>query len=287
MSTIKIVTDDAGDIPLKHEDLYDIEVLPIRVTLGDESYLSRKELDSAEFYEMMEVSEDFPETMPISSFEFGELFGDLFEQGYTDVIYVSSCSGGSPIYYNAIRAREQFFEDNPDAEGKINIYCIDSGSYSAGYGYAVVEAAKMAEREKSAEEIVEYLEDWFSSARLCFGLYSLKFAKKSALLPSDFATVGELIGLRPVMMVKDGKIEILSKARESSLVSEVAETALNEIEKGSPYCIVYSNDSEQRDELSALLTAELGYPPADSYRIGAAVATHAGYEAIGLVFKGQ
>lgn len=287
MSTIKIVTDDASDIPLKHEDLYDVEVLPIKVTLGDESYLSRKELDGAEFYEMMEDAEDFPETIPISSFEFGELFGDLFEQGYTDVIYVSSCSDGSPIYYNAVRARDHFFEDNPDAEGKINIHCIDSGSYSAGYGYAVVEAAKMAEREKSAEEIVNYLKDWFSSVRLCFGLYSLKFAKKSTLLPNDFATVGEIIGLRPVMMVKNGKIEVLSKARESSLISEVAEISLNEIEKGSPYCIVYSSDSEQRDELASLLTEALGYPPSDSYRIGAAVASHAGYEAIGLVFKGQ
>ena len=286
MSTIKIVTDDASDIPLKHEDLYDIEVLPIKVTLGDENYLSRKEIDGADFYDMLDDAEDIPETSPISSFEFGELFGDLFEQGYTDIIYVSASSNGTSSYCNAVLARDQFFEDIPDAINKLNIYCIDSGSYSAGYGYAVLQAAKMADRGEDSKKIVEYLHSLFADTRICFGLYGLKFAKKSPVLPIDSSSVSELIGIRPIMMVKDGEIEVLSKTRENSLVSEIAETVAEQIKKGTPYFIIYSNDAEQRDEIASLLTETLGYPPADSYRIGAAVAAHTGPETVGVVFQG-
>ena len=209
MSTIKIVTDDASDIPLKHEDLYDIEVLPVKITLGDEVYSGRKELDGAEFYDMLDQAEEIPETSPISSFEFGELFSDLFEQGYTDIIYISSSSNGSASYCNSVLARDQFFEDIPEAANKINIYCMDSGSYSAGYGYAAIEAAKMADRGKDPKEIIEHLRLLFASSKICFGLYSLKFAKKSPILPTDFSVI-DLIGFRPIMMAKDGGIEVVN-----------------------------------------------------------------------------
>lgn len=285
MSTIKIVTDDASDIPLKHEDLYDIEVLPIEVTLGDEVFSGRNELDGADFYDMLADAEDMPQTEEISSFLFEELFGDLFEQGYTDVIYVSSGAQGRSSYYNAVLAREHFFECNSDAKANFNIYCINSGSYSAGYGFAVVEAAKMINREKEAAEIVKYLRDWFDTSALCFGLCDLKYAKKSPIIPIDSASVGELIGLRPIMMVKRGEFEILRKSREGSIPDEIADVTANQIKKGSPYCIIYSSDSEQKDALSSALIEVLGYPPADSYRVGAAVTTHTGPVVIGVVFS--
>lgn len=287
MSTIKIVTDEAGDIPFKHEDLYDIEIIPIRINLGDESFLGRSELDSAEFYETLKCAEDMPETEPVSSFEFGELFSDLFEQGYTDIIYVSSSSKASSTYYNAVQARDQFFEDIPEAKAKLNIYCIDSLSFSAGYGYAVVEAAKMANRGKDAQEIAQYLRSWFSKVGLCFGILGLKFAKKSPFMPVDSAFVDDIIGLRPIMKAKNGEIEILSKVREGSVVSQVTEEALKDLKKGSPYCIIYSDDSQLRDAAAELLTDALGYPPADSYRIGAAIASHTGPEVIGVMFSAK
>ncbi len=288
MSKIKIVTDSGSDISYKHEDLYDIEILPFKLIVGDESYTSRVDFDNAKFYELMEEAEEIPKTSQITAFEFGELFGDYFEQGYTDVIYVSINKLGSATYNNAVMAREQFFEDNPDAAGKMNIYCIDSKIYSAGYGFPVVEAAKMAHKGNSAEEIVDYLNAWFEKAIIYFGIYSLKYAKKSGRIPAAAAFVGELIGLKPILRISDGSIIIEGKVRgDAAVVPQICQNCLDKIEKGSPYCVIYGNDQENCDKLTAALTEALGYPPADTYQIGAAVAINAGPSSLGIAFKAK
>lgn len=288
MSKIKIVTDSASDVSFKHEDLYDIEVIPFGIELSDETYVSRQDFDNAEFYEMMEEADGLPSVTAISSFDFGELYYELFDQGYTDVIYVSVCSEGSETYYNAVQARDQFFEDNSDAKSSMNIYCIDSKTYSAGYGYAVAEAAKMADRGKDAADIVRFLRDWFDSCVIYLGLYSLKNARKSSVISLDSAFVGELIGFRPILEVRNKQITTEATVRrEGAIVPFLAELCTEEIQENSPYCIIYGEDADRKDELVGLLTKALGYAPADTYQIGAAVACHTGTEAVGVVFKAK
>ena len=286
MSKIKIVTDSASDISYKNEDLDDIEGRRFQGTIRDESYTSRVDFDNAKFFELLEEAEDIPKTSQVTAFEFGELYGDLFEQGYTDVIYVSINSEGSATYYNAVQAKDQFFEDNPDAAGKFNIYCIDSKNYSAGYGYPVVEAAKMADKGCEAPEIVKYLRDWFESGVVYFGLYTLKYAKKSGRIPSAAAFVGELLGLRPILKIFDKQITTDDKVRgDSAVIPALAKKLTENIQEGSPYCIIYGNDSSLRDAMAAAATEAIGYPPADFYQVGAAVAINAGPEVSGVAFK--
>lgn len=288
MAKIKIVTDSGSDISYKHEDLYDIEVLPFKVTIGDESYVSRVDFDNAKFFEMMEETDEIPKTSQITAFEFGELFGDLFEQDYTDVIYVSINSSASATYMNAMQAKAQFFEDNPDAADKMNIYCVDSGNYSAAYGYPVVEAAKMADKGASAEEIVVFLEEWFKHVTIYFGIYSLKYAKKSGRIPAAAAFVGELIGLRPILRIFNKEIIIESKTRgDASVIPALCKQCAQQIEKGAPYIVICGDNIETRDELAEALTETLGYPPADAYQIGAAVAVNSGPIAVGVAFKSK
>ncbi len=286
MSKIKIVSDSASDIPLKYEDLYEIEMMQIPVMLGDETYSSRRELSSSQFYEALEESDEHPTTQALSSFEFGELFSDLYDQEYTDIIYVSVCGKGSASYDNAVSAREHFFEYTPEAKGKFNIHLVDSQSYSAGYGYAVVEAAKMADKGCDADKIVEFLQDWAQNSVVYFGLYGLKFAKRSPIIDLDSAIVGELIGFRPIMEISSGEISTEATVRrEGAIIPFLAELCVEEIENKSPYIIIYGDDAGKRDELAAALTKVLGYPPSDSYQTGAATCSHTGSEAIGVTFK--
>ena len=285
MPKIKIVTDSGSDISYKNEDLYDIEILPFKITLGGESYTSRVDFDNSKFYEMMDETDEIPLTSQITSFEFGELYGELFEQGYTDVIYVGINSEGSSTYYNSVMAKDQFFEDNPDAVGKFNIYCIDSKSYSLCYGTAVVEAAKMVNKGYDAKEIVKFLREHLEKTVAYFGLYSLKYAKKSGRIPSAAALVGEILGVRPIMKLFNKKIETVSKVRgDSAIIPAVAEQTAEEIDRSLPYYIIYGNNSALADEMTTVMTKLVGYPPSDSYQIGAAIAVNAGPEVVGVSF---
>ena len=43
-----------------------------------------------------------------------------------------------------MQAREEFYEDHPEARDTFRIHVIDSMNYTMGYGSAVVQCAKMA-----------------------------------------------------------------------------------------------------------------------------------------------
>ena len=76
-------------------------------------------------------------------------------------------------------AKEQFFEECPEAQGKFQIHVVDSLTYTAGYGYCVVEAPKKARKGCTSDEILAYLNDWFSCVEIYFAPYSLEQVKRS------------------------------------------------------------------------------------------------------------
>ena len=146
----------------------------------------------------------------------------------------------------------------------------------------------MADRGDDAKKIVDFLEDWFKNCVVCFGLYSSKFAKKSEIIDPDSTFVGELLGFRPIMEVRNGKISTEATVRrEAAIVPFLGELCSEEIEEKSPYCIVYGQDASAGEELSGLLTSTLGYAPAELCQIGPTVACHTGFEAVGVVFKAK
>ena len=107
-------------------------------------------------------------------------------------------------------------------------------------------------------------------------------------IPAAAAFVGELIGLRPILRIEDKEIIIESKVRgDAAVVPAVCKQCCDNIAPGSPYCVICGDNIEARDELAAALTEALGYPPADAYQIGAAVAVNSGPGAVGVCFRSK
>ena len=89
----------------------------------------------------MAENDDLPKTSQITAYQFGEVYKELVEQGYTDIIYVSINKDGSASYANAKQAADQFEEEYPECAGKSSIYVFDGIGYSGQYGYPVIVAA--------------------------------------------------------------------------------------------------------------------------------------------------
>ena len=286
MAKIKLMTDSASDISKENAEKYDILVLPFKVTMGDKSYVSRKDFDNEGFYKMLDEYDGIPMTSQITAFEFKETYEQLYEDGYTDVIYTSINSNGSSTYSNAVMASEQFFEKHPDAKGKFNIYCIDGRSYTGAYGYAGGEGAKKAMKNTPAKEIVAFMKDWVDNCVIFFAMYTLKYARKSGRIPSAAAFVGEVMGLKPVMRIDDNQIVTETKIRgDKAIVPKILELVDGEMIPQTPYLVVYGSDTSVRDEMAQAMTKKVGYPPVDFYQIGSEVAINAGPKVTGVIFK--
>lgn len=285
MSKIKLITDSASDISEKNEKKYDILVLPFKIAMGDKSYVSRVDFNNEKFYDLMEAYDGLPLTSQITAFEFEEIYDQQYRDGVTDIICVLINAQGSATYNNSLMAKESFFENHPEATGKINITSIDGRSYTGAYGYPVVEGAKMIQRGEPAEKIIEFINHWVNNCTIFFAPYSLKYARKSGRIPSAAAFVGDALGLKPIMRIFDHVITTDTKVRgDKAVIPNIVQKTADEIEPKTPYCIVYGNDSSVRDELVKAMTQKLGYGPDDCYQIGAAIAVNAGPKVVGTIF---
>jgi fatty acid-binding protein DegV len=68
-----IVTDSTADMPVEWRSRYDINVVPINFHLGAESCLDGVDLDSDQFFRLIEELGEIPKTAAPTPFQFKEL----------------------------------------------------------------------------------------------------------------------------------------------------------------------------------------------------------------------
>ena len=286
MLRYRIYADAAADIPADVQKRYNIGILPIAVTMGEQTYQSGTELDNDEFYRLMEAYSGLPVTSQITPFTFEELYARELKEGTKHLIVLLINSEGSATYNNAVNTRERFYADNPNAAEQMQIHLFDGASYSGGYGYAAILAAQKLEMGAPVEDVLGLIQDQLDTQRIYFGLYTLKYAGKSGRIPGAAVFVGEALGIKPIMQVWDHQISTVGKARgDKKLVKEIAKMVVNDIEPRTPYSLVYGSDAMALEEIREEMTKKLGYPPVYDFQVGAAVAINAGPRVVGVVFE--
>ena len=287
MSKIKVLTDSACDIPKDKEQEFGIKVMNFPITVDGVGYHERVDFDNDQYYKMMDEAVEYPSTAQITMFEFVEAYKELLEQGYSDVIHITISSTGSNTHNAAIMARNEFYDEVEGAD-KMRIHIVDSANYTAVEGYGVLQAAQKAQKGASVDEILSFLEDWYSSAEVVFAAYTLKYAKRSGRISSAAAFAGELLGLKPILKIAGGVSTTADKVRgDKNIIPKIIEMAEKEMIPHTPYCIVYGSVKEYADEMTKAMTKKFGYPPEWTCQIGAAVASNAGHQVVGVVIKSK
>ena len=286
MVPIKFVTDSAADIPRALREELNIQVLPFPIAMGSRELQDSYDFTPEEFYPMLLAASQIPTHAQLTPFVFSQCFHEAFQDGYRCLIYTAINSKGSATYQNAVQAREEFYEDFPEAKETFHIHILDSHTYTMGYGWAVVQGARMARDGADEGEVVAYIQDWIDHARVIFAPLDLRFAKKSGRVSAAAAFMGDALGLKPIMTFENGDSKVLSKVRgEKNVVPALLELCLKTRKPGTPYLVIEGNNREQATRLEAESAKELGESAAMTYPIGGVVAINAGPNLIGLVYR--
>lgn len=260
-------------------------MLPFSVTLGERTYISRVDFDNEQFFRLMAQYDEIPKTAQITPFQFQEIYLREAKAGITDLVLVLINSRGSSTYDNSLQAVPLFYEEYPEYRDVFHVHSFDGRGYSALYGSPVVNAARMLSDGESLEEILRYLTKILPRRQIYFGIYDLKYAAKSGRIPTAAAFLGTTLNLKPVMKIFDRSITTAAKCRgERKLVEQVAEMSIADMDPGTPYEIIYGNDAACLEELRGFMMQRLGYGPAATYQIGAAVAANSGPRVVGVSF---
>ena len=286
MARIKFTTDSASDIPAPLREELNIQVLPFPIAMEDRELADGFDFTPEEFYDMLLAAPKIPTHAALNPYLFAEVFEAAYAEGYTDLIHTSINSKGSATCSNAFQARGDFYRDHPEAEETFHIHIIDALNYTMGYGWAVVQGARMAAAGAAPQEIAGYIQDWVDHVRVVFAPLDLRFAKKSGRVSAAAAFVGEALGLKPIMTFAGGESKILAKVRgEKAVAAKLTEMCKTERQPGSPYLIIQGNNAEQSGRLLELCRQELGEEPALSFHIGGVIAINAGPNLIGVIYR--
>lgn len=283
---IKISTDSTADIPKSMCQELDISVLPLTILTEDHEYRDGIDIAPDDFYKILEKATKLPVSSQVGMSLYAQLFEQVWQDGYTDLIHVSINSKGSGTYQAAVMSRQMFYEEHPEAAEHFHIHLIDSKTYSMAYGMPVVEAAQMIRQGAGVEEIKAHILDFLEYTRPMFIPLDLKCVKKSGRISPAAAFVGDAIGLKPLITFEDGEAKIISKVRgEAKAISLLVDTCMKERRKGTSYTIVYGNNMEAYHKLREACAAVMDQPPMAEYKVGCIIGINTGPNMIGILYR--
>lgn len=267
---IRLIADSTCDITIKDCERMGIELIPLKVTIDGKTYLDKFELTNEEFYEKMAKAEDIPVTTLASPHDF---MGKFDEYPDDDIICITVSSKLSGTYQSAVIAKEE--------TGRNNIHIIDSCSVSLGAGILVEYAAKMIENGENAADISAKLSKIAPKIELYAVVDTLKYLVKGGRLGKASGAVGSLLGIKPILRVKDGVIENVSKergmAKAVAKMKALVEENTDYLENDFPVTYGHSNNESGMESLMAQMSRS-----GSRYFIGSVVGTHAGPGAVGI-----
>lgn len=205
-----LVVDSGSDLPIEFINGPNIVGLPIGCNFKGrdmEDYFGQT-LDIKEFYDGLRAGEMYT-TSQINVYKFEEAFKSIIKEGKS-IIYIGLSSGLSGTINNARNAALNLKEEYPDSD----ITIIDTLSASMGIGLLAYKVYEMMKKDKSKEEIVEFVEGIKLKINHYFTVDDLKHLKRGGRVSSSAATVGTLLNVKPVLhMDNEGKLIPLNKVR--------------------------------------------------------------------------
>lgn len=278
--TIKIVTDSTSDIPEKMVEKQEIAILPLYIVMNGEI---KKDIDwkNEDFYKAMESSVDFPKSSQPSVEEIYRTFEDIVKNGDSIIgIFLSSELSGT--YSTASIVKNHIIEKYPKAEIEI----IDSKSTSMQMGFLATEAVKAVKEGKNMKEVVQKINQIKSSSRFIFTPETLEYLHKGGRIGGASALIGNLLSIKPILTVVEGRTTVYTKTRTRKKAIEVLVKKLHEdMQDNIPGGVMvhHINCEELGKELAERIKIELGMEvPIQS--IGPVIGTHVGPGSIGIAY---
>ena len=258
---IRILTDSTCDLLPAEAARLGVEVVHMQVRFEDgEVFRDGLDMTPDEFYARLVKCDKLPTTSQPSPQDFMDRFEEAKAAGDEVVaILISGLLSGT--YQSARIAADSCEYDK--------IHLVDSMNATLG------------------EEIVAELERRRMDVRLVAVVDDLKYFRKGGRLTGAQALAGSLLGVKPVVAVRDGKVGLAGKARGMP-GAYVALFKLMDTEGGldetMPYMIGYTAHRKAAEPIHRYLTQNLGLEAPLCRHIGTAIGTHAGPGAAGVAF---
>jgi len=273
---LRIVTDSSAGLPRDLVESYGIEVVPLKVHFGKTTYREGENLEIGEFYRLLSQAKQLPTTSQPSAGEFYEVYSPLTARGDSVLsIHISSKLSGT--CQSALAARDML----PEAD----ITVIDTLSVSAGHGMIVLAAAEALQKGKSRDEVIALIERVIKAIQIVFVVDTLEYLQKGGRIGGAAALAGSLLNLKPLLEIRDGRVEPLARVRSRKKALRRALEVLAERfpeQDSFRMAVLHAQCPEEAEHLAQEVREQFGCPNPYMAEISPVIGTHCGPGTLGV-----
>lgn len=273
---IAISAESTIDMPKELLEEYDIKTVPFTILLGDKLALDG-EITPTEIFEFVNEKKILPKTSAVNEEQYKEFFANILKE-YDAIIHFSLSGEMSSSCQNAIRAGKQF----------ANIHVVDTRSLSTGIALQAINARKLVEKGMSFDEVVKKAEETVPFTQASFVLKRLDYLYKGGRCSSLAYFGANLLGLKPQIIVKDGKMGSYHKYRGTmqKVVADYCRDTLAEFNTPNRDVafITYSSATDEMINAAETALKNAGFKTIHKTIAGATISSHCGESCLGILY---
>jgi DegV family protein with EDD domain len=266
-----VVTDSTADLPEEWRTRYDIEVVPLKVLFGNETFRDGIDITNKEFFQKLGGATKLPTTSAPSPGEFAEVYARLSKdhEGCISIHIGAQLSATA----EAARVGAQSVDGFP-----VNV--IDSETVTMPMAFLCQTAAESASLDAATAAVKARI----PHCRVLALLDTLRYIEMGGRVSRAQAMIGTMLDLKPLLLVADREIKSVDRVRtRSRAIPRMIEFFRNDLPV-EHVGVVHAQAPEEAEQIAAGLRKELPDFDITVGQIGCVLGTHSGQKALGLTY---
>jgi DegV family protein with EDD domain len=266
-----VVTDSTADLPEDWRTRYGIEVVPLKVIFGSETFRDRVDITDDEFFRRLGTATKLPTTSAPSPGEFADVYRKLAEDH----------DGCISIHLGAqLSATVQAAQIGAQAVDGFKVNVIDSETVTMPIAFLCKVAAECETLEAATAAVNERV----PKCRVLALLDTLRYLEMGGRLSRAQAMIGTMLDLKPLLLVADREIKPVERVRtRSRAITRMVEFLRGELPV-EHVAVMHAQAPDEAETIAAGLRQELPDQEIVIGKIGAVLGTHTGPRALGAVY---
>ena len=277
---IKITGDTICDLSQDLLKKYNIEIMPVHVSLGDKEYEDSATITQDEFYDFLKNNPVLPKTSAYNPLEAAEFFKEQLNSdgGYDAIIHFTISAKISAIYQNCVTAAQEF-------EGKV--FVVDSKSLSTGIGLQMLYACDLIKEGLDAKTVYEKVLARVDRVQASFVIDKLTYLHKGGRCSGVALFAASTLGIKPIIILSNGEMKVGKKLMgkfEKSVDAYVDYILQNYSDIDKTRCFLTHTPISQEIINSVREKIKDKFDEVLETNAGCTVGTHCGPNTIGILY---
>ena len=277
--SVFISSDSTCDLSRELIEKYGIGITPLYIVMGEESLKDGLECTPQDIFAAVESTGQLCSTAAVTVADYTDWFTAALRER-DEVVHFTISSDMSACYQNACLAAAEF-------EGRV--FVIDSRNLSTGIGLLVLSAAELAAGGKDGAEIRTYVEAQREKLNVSFVLETLNYIHKGGRCSAVAALGANLLGLKPCIEVREGRMGVGKKYRGSlkkALTAYIRDRLADAeaVDTGRIFITHSGVDAALMEELRLLIGELAPFEEILITAAGSTISNHCGPNCLGILY---